>query len=380
MKFLDASGLTHLWGRITSTFQPKITATGVLKGNGSGGVTTAVGGTDYANASHSHGNITSGGDITASADIASGDRLVINDESASKITNSSLTFGTNDGTFLRKDGQWGTPDGTFSLPTASASTKGGVKVGAGLKMSGEALAHSNSITAGTAGTSSATSGSSLDVPYITYDANGHVTGKGTHTHTVTGFAASTHNHNASDINNGTLPVSRGGTGRSTMTYKNALPVGSNTNDPTAAMGYIRSQSGALYSTGQDVKPVFGALPVAQGGTGRTDFADVTDDVFLGAWALSGSSIDGFMHYALNPTGRGTFTVYAVRNNTTESSTFSSNTELPTAQTLRYALNRTNGVAGADTNYTTYMARGIALYAADSATYPTSNGCIVFNYA
>lgn len=52
------------------------------------------------------------------------------------------------------------------------------------------IAHSNSVTAGTAGTSSATSGSSLDVPYVTYDAEGHVTASGTHTHTVTGFLTS----------------------------------------------------------------------------------------------------------------------------------------------------------------------------------------------
>lgn len=41
--------------------------------------------------------------------------------------------------------------------------------------------------AGTAGTSSATSGSTLAVPYLTINANGHITGYGTHTHTVTGF-------------------------------------------------------------------------------------------------------------------------------------------------------------------------------------------------
>jgi len=46
------------------------------------------------------------------------------------------------------------------------------------------IGHSNSITAGTAGTSSNTSGMTLDVPYVTYDAQGHITGKGTHTHTV----------------------------------------------------------------------------------------------------------------------------------------------------------------------------------------------------
>ena len=46
-----------------------------------------------------------------------------------------------------------------------------------------------SITAGTAGTSSATSGTNtLDIPYVSVNANGHVTGYGTHKHTISGFA------------------------------------------------------------------------------------------------------------------------------------------------------------------------------------------------
>ena len=38
--------------------------------------------------------------------------------------------------------------------------------------------------AGTAGSSTATSGGSFEIPYVTINANGHVTGYGTHTHTV----------------------------------------------------------------------------------------------------------------------------------------------------------------------------------------------------
>lgn len=55
---------------------------------------------------HAHGNITSGGDITTNVAIASGDRLVINDESASKVNNSSITFGTSTDTFLSNKGTW----------------------------------------------------------------------------------------------------------------------------------------------------------------------------------------------------------------------------------------------------------------------------------
>ena len=67
--------------------------------------------TSMTPSSHSHGNITNAGDITATATIASGDRLVINDESASKVTNSSITFGTDTTTFLRNDGTWATAGG-----------------------------------------------------------------------------------------------------------------------------------------------------------------------------------------------------------------------------------------------------------------------------
>ena len=63
-----------------------------------------------------------------------------------------------------------------------------IVAGTGLSLNGTTVNHSNSITAATAGTSSATSGSTLAVPYVTYDAQGHITATGTHTHTITGFA------------------------------------------------------------------------------------------------------------------------------------------------------------------------------------------------
>ena len=71
--------------------------------------------------SHTHGNITNAGDITTTATIASGDRIVINDESASKVTNSSITFGTSQTTYLTNKGTWKTPD----YPVTSVNTKTG---------------------------------------------------------------------------------------------------------------------------------------------------------------------------------------------------------------------------------------------------------------
>lgn len=62
----------------------------------------------------------------------------------------------------------------------------GIKVGASDSGHTDALTieHTNQVTAGTIGSSSASSGITLAVPYANYDANGHITGKGTHTHTI----------------------------------------------------------------------------------------------------------------------------------------------------------------------------------------------------
>ena len=68
----------------------------------------------------------------------------------------------------------------YSLPTASTSTKGGIKVGSGLTMSSETLNHSNSVTAKTAyvdtATTASANGGTIKVTDIKYDAQGHITG------------------------------------------------------------------------------------------------------------------------------------------------------------------------------------------------------------
>lgn len=56
--------------------------------------------------------------------------------------------------------------------------------GSGLSLSGTKINHASSITAGTAGSSNATSGITIDIPYVTYNATGHVTAAGTHKHTI----------------------------------------------------------------------------------------------------------------------------------------------------------------------------------------------------
>ena len=87
-----------------------------------------------------------------------------------------------------------------SVPADAVFTDTKYTAGTGLSLSGTTLNHASSITAGTAGTKSATSGATLAVPYVTYNASGHVTAAGTHTHTITGFAATSHNQASNTIN------------------------------------------------------------------------------------------------------------------------------------------------------------------------------------
>lgn len=56
--------------------------------------------------------------------------------------------------------------------------------GSGLSLSGTKINHASSITAGTAGSSNSTSGITIDIPYVTYNATGHITAAGTHSHTI----------------------------------------------------------------------------------------------------------------------------------------------------------------------------------------------------
>lgn len=63
-----------------------------------------------------------------------------------------------------------------------------------------------------------------------------------------------------------VSVSKGGTGRNSITYT-ALLYGNG----AATMGEVANNAGALYKTSSTAIPTFGTLPVAQGGTGRTSF-------------------------------------------------------------------------------------------------------------
>ena len=66
-----------------------------------------------------------------------------------------------------------------------------------------------------------------------------------------------------------VPVAQGGTNRTTLT-SNAILAGNG----TSAINMITTTDGALYATATNGAASFGTLPVAQGGTGQTSIANI----------------------------------------------------------------------------------------------------------
>ena len=88
---------------------------------------------------------------------------------------------------------------------------------------------------------------------------------------LSGKANSSHTHKASDITSGVIPLDRGGTG-SSVSLRDA-PNGAiirklNYNGENL-LWYTETKNGALYATSENGLPSFGTLPLAQGGTGST---------------------------------------------------------------------------------------------------------------
>ena len=108
---------------------------------------------------------------------------------------------------------------------------------------------------------------------------------------LSGKAASSHKHSASDINSGTLGLERGGTGSSVSLAgapRNAVIRKSNNSDDF--LHYSATSDGAFYATSENGSPKFGTLPIAQGGTGATTPAQARAN--LGAFSTGGGTLTG----------------------------------------------------------------------------------------
>jgi len=155
--------------------------------------TTAKSEALYAIGITAHGHVGSSTAITAGTGISL---------ASNKISHTnSVTAGTASGSATATIGN----GGSFSIPTVSYDAQGHVTgkgtttitiptytANTGIKLNGLTFQHTNAVTAGTAsGSATATigNGGSFSIPTVSYDAQGHVTGKGTTTVTLPTFAA-----------------------------------------------------------------------------------------------------------------------------------------------------------------------------------------------
>lgn len=135
---------------------------------------------------HVHGNISMAGIVTTTATIANGDKLLITDSStANRVVASGISFdGSTKTKALTQAGTWESFN-NYSLPTASSTTKGGIKVGTTLAISSEVLnLASVTVTTATSTTSPAHSGTFTAIDSVTVDSYGRVTGYNTKTVTL----------------------------------------------------------------------------------------------------------------------------------------------------------------------------------------------------
>ncbi len=180
-------------------------------GTASNGTSNNVARADHVHAKPSYGNISTGGAISATQTIANGDKIVIVDNSdSSKLTGASITFDGSTATkALTQKGTWETFN-NYSLPTASASTKGGIKVGTNLTMDGDTLNATDTVYTGENGVTvsgtkisnsgvrsiaTGTSNGTISVNTNGTSANVAVKGLGSAAYTAsTAYAPASHDH------------------------------------------------------------------------------------------------------------------------------------------------------------------------------------------
>ena len=178
----------------------------------------------------------------------------------------------------------------YTLPKASANTLGGVKIGTGISIDGNGVISNSAVRSVATGTADGT----LAVNTDGTTANVAVKGLKSAAYREAGsFANASHNHSAADINSGTLPVARGGTGITT--------------NPSELVNLGSETAANVFQTSP--RPgVTGTLPVAHGGTGITSNPSIqvnlestgTDSVFK---ASPRPGVSGVLPLARGGTGQ-----------------------------------------------------------------------------
>lgn len=210
----------------------------------------------------------------------------------------------------------------------------------------------------------------------------------------TDYAAASHNHSASNITSGTLGVARGGTGAASFT-SGALLKGNGSNAiTTATAGTDYAKPIAKVWTGTCSTAVGTAAKVVtlddSTGFSLTNGVKILITFVNGNTATTptlnvastGAKIIGYCDGITNKATSSAATSIGA----TESVVFTYYSNMwvlgpsgyGTKHILDLALGRETVVSNADTNYTSYIARGEALNSAD--TNPTVNGAISWTYS
>lgn len=183
----------------------------------------------------------------------------------------------------------------YTLPTASSSVKGGIKVGTGLTMSSETLNHSNSIIAKTAygstSTTASANGGSITVTDIKYDAQGHITGSTDRTitlsqttYTLAGLMGSAAKGSA------TQPVYWNGSAWTNTTYTlgKSVPADAKFTDtvytlPTASstLGGVKTTSTVSTTTGLTACPIIDGVVYYKDTNNTYTLADLVGSTAIG---------------------------------------------------------------------------------------------------
>lgn len=230
------------------------------------GITVPI--TQVTNTSNVH-------NVTVSPSIGA-NKLTKTDSNGNLIAGPTINTSGADNKLLNEKGVWVTvtaDKGITAAVTASSVT----------------MEHTNSITAGTVGTSSATSGSTLAIPYITFDAQGHITATGTHTHTISGFLTSngTDTINGSRITgNDSLAVSVINSTDLDSTIRNKL----NTKDTNGVVIAGKNHNNQVWGTDSSGNPAWKTISSTGTPTSKTGITTITKESVTVQEISSGSGI------------------------------------------------------------------------------------------
>lgn len=128
-----------------------------------------------------------------------------------------------------------------------------------------------------------------NVKPVLYEAQALTDDQKAQARTNIGAEAASHEHDAGNITSGVFPLARGGTGTSLAKTNNAIIRFSGSGN---YFSKTATANGAMYATSANGAPVFGTLPIAQGGTGATDAATARTNI--GAMAESAAGTDSIL--------------------------------------------------------------------------------------